>query len=42
MNVEIGTEAGQFIFWEYKNGVLVAVNLLSYIIILKFPVRKHN
>jgi hypothetical protein len=30
MNVEIGTEATQFLFWEYLNGIYVSVGSINY------------
>jgi hypothetical protein len=29
MNVDIGTEAVQFLFWEYINGIFVAMYMLD-------------
>jgi hypothetical protein len=30
MNVEIGTEAGKFLFWKYINGIFVTLHHAAY------------
>ncbi len=31
LNVKIGTEAAQFLFWEYINGIFLVVNATLFI-----------
>ncbi len=37
MNVEIGTEAEQFVFWEYKDRIFLAVCPLSGVSLMPTP-----
>jgi hypothetical protein len=43
MNLEIETEAAQFLLWEYINGILVAVfTYMQFFLLLLFICRKDD
>jgi hypothetical protein len=44
MNVEIWTEAAQFLFWKYINGIFVAVclGLMVVSMQIRIPYPKHR